>query len=361
MDRVQGLLLKEQFKEFSQWVNLIPFAEEQGMAPLFYFHCRKAGLDIPEAPRRQLQALTLRHRQANQIRTDLLTKIITACEKAGVQLILLKGAALFHLVYPEPGLRPMRDLDLLVHPSQAPVMETLLGDLGFTVPPAELKKPRSSKHLPALTSRVSGYEMTLEVHFSLIEEEWDPGQPLVDDLMARARPFSFEGLTAHTLALEDMFRHIYRHMAVEQARLIALTDLINISEQFEDEMDWERLIQMLPSLQGILSLFHCLSPLSEKLVKRFSIKPGEAPKDIGQEFKGWPRITFRQWKNLGLWGFLKETLFPSEWWLHLYYGLAPGRSLFTARWVKHPLFLFKFVLRRLYGRLASKVSLPLIH
>ena len=107
--------------------------KSRGWPPFFISTAVRPALTSPRLPAVNCRPSILRHRQANQIRTGLLSKIITACEKAGVQLILLKGAALFHLVYPEPGLRPMRDLDLLIHPSQAPVMETLLGDLGFTV------------------------------------------------------------------------------------------------------------------------------------------------------------------------------------------------------------------------------------
>jgi hypothetical protein len=83
------------------------------------------------------------------------------------------------------------------------------------------------------------------------------------------------------------------------------------------------------------------------------------PEGIGRAFRGWPRIYFRQWKNLGLGPFLKETFWPSEWWLRLYYGIGPDDPFFMARWVKHPLFILKFILHRLRRRLPISKSTSL--
>jgi hypothetical protein len=49
---------------------------------------------------------------------------------------VLKGAALAHLVYPEPLLRPMRDIDILVRAEEVYRGYALLPQIGFTPPPA---------------------------------------------------------------------------------------------------------------------------------------------------------------------------------------------------------------------------------
>lgn len=48
---------------------------------------------------------------------------------------MLKGAALAYLVYPQSGLRPMRNVDVLVSRSQARQAQALLAEMGFKAPP----------------------------------------------------------------------------------------------------------------------------------------------------------------------------------------------------------------------------------
>ncbi len=47
-----------------------------------------------------------------------LKSILDKFENASIEAIVLKGAALAAGIYPDLGLRPMKDLDLLVHKSQ---------------------------------------------------------------------------------------------------------------------------------------------------------------------------------------------------------------------------------------------------
>lgn len=56
-----------------------------------------------------------------------LVAVVSFLRDRGVEPILAKGWALGRL-YPEPGLRPYGDLDLLVHPGQAPRVKEVLSD-----------------------------------------------------------------------------------------------------------------------------------------------------------------------------------------------------------------------------------------
>jgi hypothetical protein len=48
-----------------------------------------------------------------------------------VDSIVLKGAAFLSCVYPDPGLRPVRDIDLLVRQQQLPSVIAVLQDCGY--------------------------------------------------------------------------------------------------------------------------------------------------------------------------------------------------------------------------------------
>ena len=44
-----------------------------------------------------------------------LQQLLRASNNGGIDVILLKGAAFSIDLYPEPGIRPLRDIDLLIH------------------------------------------------------------------------------------------------------------------------------------------------------------------------------------------------------------------------------------------------------
>ena len=96
------------------WQGIEALAEYHSVAPLVYREMERQQIQIPVQLRQQFKALVLRHRRANRIRFQCLAEIDELLAEHGITLLVLKGAALAHLVYDEEGLRPMSDLDLLV-------------------------------------------------------------------------------------------------------------------------------------------------------------------------------------------------------------------------------------------------------
>jgi hypothetical protein len=282
-----------------------------------------------------------------------LDEILNACEEAGIQAILLKGAALFHLVYPEPGLRPMRDIDLLVRPEQVMILKQILNTLGYH---ARLRARHWSipqHHQPPVTRELGGVPIDVEAHTELFDEFWQASFPPARALFDRARPFAFMTHTAYSLSLEDMLAHIYRHMTIDEARLIAIADLVSLSERFADEIDWEAVRMRSPEVLGGLSLFHFLTPLSARLIEKAALQIGREPPDAGVDFQGWPRRTFNDWQRTGPIRWVINTFFPSEWWLRLYYGKGSTGSIAWERWFRHPFEIVRWAWRRLKARISS--------
>ena len=60
-----------------------------------------------------------------------LERVVLAMRAAGVQPLLMKGAALAYLHYPEPSLRPRYDTDLLVHPDDRDAVADTMRALGY--------------------------------------------------------------------------------------------------------------------------------------------------------------------------------------------------------------------------------------
>src|SRR5688572_23898151 len=89
-------------------------AEHHGMEPLVLAHLGRTGLAIPGDLHARLAARRTQHAHAAAVRMRIVADVADAMAQAGVPFLVLKGAALAHLVYDDPRLRPMRDVDLLV-------------------------------------------------------------------------------------------------------------------------------------------------------------------------------------------------------------------------------------------------------
>jgi hypothetical protein len=374
----------------TEWESVAAQAESHGLAPLLYVHAQAAEVQLPPAVKRKLQGLYLRHRHANQVRTGVLRDILSAYAAAGIPALVLKGAALCRTVYPEPGLRPMSDLDILVREGDLWRAQSLLTGLGFDAPlPAG--PAVAHRHLAIAARQVEGLSVQVEIHHKLLSDYFDhaasfihslarplsapPGRPApagasrileadltglgkpvrshwvgLEGLTAPPHPFDLAGLTAYTLSYEDTLEYLCRHLSShvnvwDFGRLIWVADIVSLAERYAAEIDWEHVRQHYPAALNTLSLLHFVAPLSDGLLSRAAISLGHAPQGIGVEFQGWPKIQLERWREKGYRHILRDTLFPSEWWLRLRYRVGSARSVLRYRWVRHPLHILGHVVR----------------
>lgn len=99
--------------------QLVADACREGLAGLILEHASRHGLPLTRtfAARLERHATAVAARNL-QLNTEL-ERILHVLNCAGIPVMLLKGAALNLTLYPRPNLRPMSDLDLLVHPEDA--------------------------------------------------------------------------------------------------------------------------------------------------------------------------------------------------------------------------------------------------
>jgi hypothetical protein len=385
--------------EVESWDEVLAQLRNHGMAPLLYVHLKGAGVELPSDAAHVLQSMYVRHRWADRVRRRVLREILAAFQAEDIPTLVLKGGALTYLVYPESGLRPMSDLDILVPRPEVWRAGRVLAKLGFDLP-LQAGQQLQHRHLPIATRRSDGLMVAVEIHHQLLsdyfdatraylgaalalvsrrsprEEEfgqelvspghpgkrgagWDQCSPALDPM-----PFSLDGLTAHTLCYEDMLGHVCLHMIShvnvwDYARLIWVADLVSLAERFASEIDWERVRRNTPAVLDTLSLLHHSTPLSADLLSQAGVKIGRAPQGIGLDYRGWPRVQGKQWRDRGTRQVLADTLLPSEWWLRLRYKLGSSRPLFWYRWVRHPLHIVAQVIRSLLERLGWPSPLDL--
>ena len=311
--------LLTQAQRYACWNTLLERAESVGLAPLAFEHLQATGITIPEDSRNALLALTIRHRRANRIRGSVLAELLSAFQDQGIRALALKGVALANTVYPRPGLRPMRDMDILVREQDARPAQAKLLDLGF-VPEHERTGPEEPQH-----------------HLPPVQREQDS--------------FSMNGQPAQTLRHEHMLWHIYRHafgppLIDQPIRLIWVADFVSLVEKYLDEIDWAEVKHSYPEVWNILPVFHFLTPWSDKTLETLEIQVDRPPKGVGRTFHGWPQSSLAVQRQKGRRRFLLDTFWPSEWWTQLYYGVSrPSLRWWWTRLVGHPLHIAGWLLQ----------------
>lgn len=333
------------------WDQVIPRAVEQRVAPLLYWHLCEHGIPYPGLMRRTLAAIAMRQRAIAAVQTETLGEISDALGGAGIEFVALKGGALAHLIYPDPGLRPMDDLDILVTPDQGEAAREALCQIGFDAPPPASRYERLLHHLPVARRLTKGILVGVDLHTTAFNSM------LAYDLSFRtlARPLTLYqagSRTLQALAPVQMLWMQYHGLRklVEPVRFIHIADLVGLAERYADTLDWPLVQAQYPALWRAFGAVHALSPLSDRLCVRLGLDP-ERPPDmsrLGEDYRGWPRFRFSQQEQGQGWRLLRETLQPSEWWLRFVYGIPMEQRLTRARFHRHPLALISQIARRLY-------------
>ncbi|MGH2459509.1 MAG: nucleotidyltransferase domain-containing protein [Chloroflexota bacterium] len=325
----------------ADWPALEITAEAHGLGPLVYSRLESARLDVPTAARRAFHGLYLRHGRQNFLRLRALREILVALSEAGVFSLVLKGAALAHLIYARPGLRPMGDLDLLVSWSDLGPAQRTLESIGFVS--IDLAGDRSpDKHI-LLLKDVDGLGVRVELHHRLFPSGLG-GPPARGLRSGPLIPFTLDGLTAYTLDPDSLIWHLCQHLnfhadVFTRLRLIWIADLARLAESFLDRIDWERVGHDFPIVRNVLSLVEAVAPLSERVRVAARLPGGPYLAGGWADFRGWPRFAIgdRRQQGKSARGILRDTLLPSPWWLRLHYGLDRAHPLWWHRWIRHPL------------------------
>jgi len=158
-----------------------------------------------------------------------------------VPAIVLKGAYLGELIYPDPAERPMGDIDLLVRHQHLEAAAQALVELGYH-PQAEYWQDvveQTNHHLPPYHK--SGAE-PVEVHWT-IESHRLPFIIDSDGLWQRADPCQIAGQPAYSLSPADLLLHLSVHAVQHRfgAGLRAVYDVAVVCAHFQDELDWQAL------------------------------------------------------------------------------------------------------------------------
>jgi hypothetical protein len=349
--RLRQTLVAFQARELS-WDCLIQEAEKQGVASLLHKHICSLDFTIPDNARRLLQSLYLRNRRSNTIRNKAVTEILNSCHFEKIDVLIVKGIALCNFAYSEIGLRPMRDIDLLVKKVDIVKAENILFDLGY-LPEEKHDIPDDYYHLVPMGKTIDGLPVSIELHHNLLP--FHPQYPLwpLEKSYNTALELEINGARARTLCLEDTLWYVYLHgfqapLTYEPFRFMHVADIVSLVEKFLDVMNWQVVQKEVPILLNVISRFHYLTPWQNKVVAQLKLDIRKQPDGTGLPYRGWPKHKLAKVKKKELFQLTKDTLWPSQWWMQIYYGHLRGTDYLKARFIDHPRMLWRWAKAYLY-------------
>jgi hypothetical protein len=342
------------------WRALAGFATREGTAPLLHSHLRRLGLlqRLPPDARRRLTDVANDVWGRSAALADHWGEATTALRGAGIEALTLKGMALAPTVYPDPGLRPMADIDLLVRPDERAAALEALRALGYRTPGAAADRLGASRSFAELVRDGT----LIDLHWHLARYLRFEGVVEVDHdgLWRRARPLVTPAGRSLALCPEDLLLHLVLHLTLgsDFGRVLWYADIDAVVRRFAVELDWERVVAeagrwRIRALAGwtlgvVRESFD--TPLPRGLVDRLGqgrLRRAAVARCIGASWppslgpprgdtRIYPAQTLLMDRSTDALRVLGWTFFPSSTWLRLHYELEAPWQIRVYRAV-HPL------------------------
>ncbi len=245
------------------WERLIGAAARHGVLPLVHAHLGTVEA-VPEQTRETLHLLASRIARHNLMLTGVLRDVLDLFEREGLPAIPYKGPVLAASVYENVALRPFSDLDVLVHPEDAPRARTILSAAGFRFVP---EAPGLDEATALRLGREYRFErapgVILEVQWRVVSASDGWRRFSLAPVWTRLRTTTLTGRTIPALGNEDRLAVLSLHGAHNQ--WVRLKWIVDVAEILRGAaLDWDTLLSNAerwgirrPGLLG-LSLAHDL-------------------------------------------------------------------------------------------------------
>lgn len=266
-----------------EWSQLVKRAALEGVSPLVYRNLKPFGASVPAEALASLRTAYFGNEIRNTRLFHRIAPLIAAVGDAGLRAVITKGARLALTVYPDIGLRPFTDIDLVVHPKDWPTLEKVLAGLGYVS--ESLGRTRLDPENRSLDWTFAPYfrrgDLLVELHFAYLGLH----VPFLseEDFWASVGRTRIEGADALTMSPEYELCYLCLHAQQHSyARLMWLTDIAELGSR--TEIDWDKVVRI-TRWEGIgavvrhgLELVNALWPgtIPNRVVSEFRMGPLES-------------------------------------------------------------------------------------
>ena len=221
----------------------------QNSLPWLVARCQQAGIEVPEPVNGRLQTISTASRERTRLMLAACTEIVAAFRQVGIEVMLLKGAALSALYYPDPLLRTLADLDLLIKPKDlAASQDIMLNQLGYRYYSRSAEDEVYLRGERKQNIWAPDNVHPVEIHFALREEYAGIGFELAEIMWQESgeRPY-WQETTARIPHLPSLLLHVCAHTSsdwlIQRGRLMHIDDIGKLCAHMQPS-DWQKLSQL---------------------------------------------------------------------------------------------------------------------
>jgi len=274
--------------------------------------------------------------RATAMRNLLLLHELGVClarlSDARVPAIVLKGAALAQPVYGSLALRPMVDLDILIHRRDLARARAIIEKLGFRPMRLETHPGALVEHENELAfAKPGAVTVELDVHWRLIDSPFYQRELATEWFWSSARVQRLSrDLSAPTLGADAQLLHLCAHLMLHHrgTRLLWWSDIAELIHVQGRALDWTEVIDRSRRYRLLLPMRIVLAGLAEEwsvpipadvLPRLADFRPSREEADLFRSHSGPASAGQRFWSDLhhmGSWRqgltFARTNLVPSR-------------------------------------------------
>ncbi len=247
--------IKEAARNGLDWDRFLEKSRENGISPLIFFRLNKIVKDNTDIPSDILEKLKGDY-YLNAARNILIFKklgaILEEFRQAGLEVIVLKGAALAETIYRNLALRLMTDLDLLVRKEDLSRIDEQLKILGYYSSDILVNDiDFSSTYLTTLDYRSStDNSLSLHIHWHFVNSSI-PNESYIkninmENIWRDAEKIPIANVETRVMAPHHLLIHLSEHALRVTHSLSKISFFFDIHEAVNfhtERLDWDRLIK----------------------------------------------------------------------------------------------------------------------
>lgn len=255
--------------------ELVENAKQWNALPLLFHILGNDNIPIPQSLRSLSRTQYIQNYLAAVLFLRELREVLSSLADRGVEVIVLKGAALTMNVYPSLGVRPMRDIDLLIHREDLAQVVEILRALGYQRYPPPARNGIEKFQGEVTWVKTGQFPMVIEPHWTLGPEYPYSGRIEAQDLWHRARRVNLDGIDTLILCPEDSLLHTCLHLFHHGQGfwLVPACDITGLIRHYESNFDWKAF------LNRVIEFNLCL-PVQYSLKKTYKVLHPPIPSSI---------------------------------------------------------------------------------
>ena len=263
-----------------EWGYVLEAAERHSVAPLLHHALSEVSTTVsdavPKDVRDDLAALERISSARSERLFALVREVAREFARADVAVLALKEVQLAAAVYADPALRPMGDLDLLIHREDYRRAANLLERLGFEPHPVE-ELQYAGRYGMGHNFHRAADDAWVDLQWNVAQREWDAygeGTFTYDPsgMWERSAAVSAHGLEIRAPSPEDMLFHLCLHLEGHAyTELILFSDIAHLLAVAGDSINWSEVVACARSYGAESSVYYAF--LVTSLLLRVSPPP----------------------------------------------------------------------------------------